>query len=190
MRTANGVLFTTVLAALVVASAETQQTPAASMARNDSLLARIAQYFARPFNDSLRRALFDSAEARPDVSITVSPSVAPWMCYHDTAVVHKVMNAVLSSGFVIGNMRGQLRSGQKGDQPYAGLLGVLEVYASIRRRVLNYEVPEVEQFSSLEASGRLDEYADSVGRDPATECPKRQPRPGNLKLMPLADSTF
>src|SRR5260370_41524815 len=79
---------------------------------SDSLLAFIDRFLNEPTHyGRLWRAILDSAEARPDVKITISPSVVPWFCgMGRSAGERKAFASLLLGAFVAGNMRQQLTS--------------------------------------------------------------------------------
>jgi len=131
--------------------------------RNRPLMALIDSFLQHPFNEDLRVGLFDSANARPDVTVNITGSVTPFLCYADTASIVRALDALLLTAFVAGDMREQLRMGRDTDQPEAGIRAVLNVYQIIQSRVPNYRVPEVDQWREAQASSRLSAVADSLG---------------------------
>ena len=142
--------------------------PAESQARDStrptilpsgSLLALIDAFLTRPFaNPDLRTALIDSAEARSDVAITISQQLLPWILETDTTVFRRAMRGLFLSAFVAGNMREQLVSRVKGDQPYAGVVAVLDVYLMVRARAPAYRQPTLDEWLHLREQGKLRQH--------------------------------
>ena len=161
--------------ALSVAAARPAAAQADPPARNRPLIAMIDRFLSRPFDEDLRVGLLDSAEARADVLIDIKASVTPFLCYGDTAALIRGLDALLLTAYVSGDMREQLVRGRSGDQPEAGLRGVLTVYGVIRSRVLDYRVPEVDAWSEASAANRLAALADSLKRQ-SGDCVRKPAR--------------
>lgn len=173
-------------AVCVLAVAAPLRSQVEAPARNRPLVGLIDRFLARPFDEDLRVGLLDSANVRPDVMVSISASVTPFLCYTDTASVIRGLDALLLTAFVSGNMRQQLVSGRSADQPEAGLRAVLTVYDTIRTRVANYRVPEVDAWRQALAAGRLAAVADSLRQHADEDCPHRTARYSpNAALSPV-----
>src|SRR5207245_2019432 len=114
--------------------------------RNGALVALVDSFFERPFRTDLPRTIMESAISRADVKVDLTTTVLPWTCYADTSTVIKTLDGVLTIAYIAGNMLGQLHTGQRGDQPKDGILGVFLAYNAIQSRVKEYKVPELEQW--------------------------------------------
>jgi len=170
---------------LLLSSVGPLAAQAAPPARNRPLIALIDTFLLRPFNDDLRVGLLDSANVRPDVMVDVTASVTPFICYGDTATAIRALDGLLMTAYVAGNMREQLRTGRNGDASEFGLRAELAVYDVIRSRVANYFVPELNEWKTVLAAGRLPAYADSLRRHPLPDCVQKPARfPPGAQLGP------
>lgn len=152
--------------------------------RNQPLIALIDGFMKRPFQEDARTAILDSAEARSDVVITLSTAVMPSFCYKDEASSVKAFDALLLTAFVAGNMRAQLVAGRAGEDVEAGLRSAVAVYATIRERVPQYYVPELNEWQAADSAGRLSAVAERLART-TKECRKKAARfPKNAVLAP------
>ena len=157
-------------------------------ARNRQLLSVVDSFFAHPLRSELWKAMFDSAQARTDVKNVAYVGMMPWRCYGDTAQVIRTMDQILLYGFIAGNMQHQLLTGVKQQESVAGLHGQLRIYDSLRAKVLNYGIPEMEIWREYRSLGRMPQLVDSLTR-PHEPCAMRPPRfPGVPDLRPLGDS--
>jgi len=168
-----------------------QQTAPTPPERNRPLLGLIEQFFARPLAHSeLRRAFYDSANARADISIEITGVLTPWYCYGDDAKEIKALDDLLTAGYLAGNLEAQLRSGLARDQPAAGMAGALRVYDALQAKIRNYFVPELDQWRTRRASGGLFALADSLSHSQDYDCPAKKTKryPGKVQLRPVPDS--
>jgi hypothetical protein len=180
-RTLALVASVTLFAALVATPLSAQQAPPA---KNLPLIAMIDGFLKSPFSSDVRAAILDSAEARPDVMVSISLAVLPAMCYKDESTSVRALDALLLTAFVSGNMRAQLQSGTASDQVEAGLRGVIEVYNVIVAKVPNYHVPEVKEWIAAESEGKLGDVANRLAAQ-TRECRKKPARfPKNAQLAP------
>jgi len=140
---------------------------------SDSLLAFIDRFLNEPTHYArFWRAILDSAEARPDVRITISPSVVPWLCgMGRSAADRKAFASLLLGAFVAGNMRQQLISKKKGDQPQSGMQAVVHVYKQVRGRLPAFTDSIADRWVALDSTGEFPRHADSVAAYPMKECP-------------------
>jgi len=144
--------------------------------QNRALLALIDTFFAHPLRTALHKDITDSAIASPNVTVTLGPNVEPWLCYSDTGTVIKALDGVLTVAFMAGDMRDQLVSGHRGDQPGAGMWGALLVYQAIRSRIPDYQVPELDGWKVRADAGQLKAVADSIAGLPSSHCPQTPQR--------------
>ena len=151
----------------------------------------IAAFFAEPFAMGGRVRLLDSAQARPDVDISLTVAVLPWACYGDKDKTVQALDALLTTAYLAGNMDEQLRRGKAADQVEAGLHGVLRVYARVRQKVRNYYVPEVDRWAARDSAGTLAVVADSLHRNSREDCDKSKlvRFPGKTRLEVSTDTT-
>ncbi len=166
-----GVLF--FLGSLVAVGTSVSAAAQAAEPNSDSLVTLIDRFLRNPIAHSgLRSALVDSAEARSDVSITISAAIAPWLCHVQRGDdVDRAFKSLLLAAFVAGNMRAQLVSGVKEDQPQAGVTATLRVYEVIRSEAGTISDSTLDQWLVLEEAGALKAHIDSVLADPRTGCP-------------------
>ena len=182
---------------LVLASALTagglrgQQSPTTPAERNRQLLGLIEHFFARPLaHADLRKAFYDSANARADISIDITALLTPWYCYADDSKEVKALDDLLTAGYLAGNMEAQLRSGFSRDRPAAGMAGALRVYDALQAKVRNYLVPELDRWRARRDTGGLIALADSLSHATDTDCPAKKVKryPGKVELRPVPDS--
>lgn len=145
--------------------------------RNRPLIAMIDSFIAHPYplNENVTGAIADSAVVRSDVMVTISSSVTPYLCYADSSRVVRVLDGLLLSAFIAGDMREQLAAGRQGDQPEAGMRAMLAVYEAIQRRFADYRVPELDQWREAQAAGQLAGVADSL-KQRKGDCAKKPAR--------------
>jgi hypothetical protein len=130
----------------------------------------IERFFDNPLNGELGQGIVDSAFASSDVSMTLSASLVPFMCYPDSAVAIKALDQLLFQAYVAGNMQAQLKSGSNADRPEDGIRGVLRAYRAVRAKVTYYFVPEVDRWAARDST-TLRGLADSLARSPQPDCP-------------------
>jgi len=161
------------------------QADSSAASRNREILAQVDSFFAHPFSRSLGRAVLTAASDRADVMVSLQPGLMPWMCYDDRPAELKTLNGILTLGYLAGDMRSQLQSGKKGDDPQAALRGILAAYSSIQLRVPNYSVPEIERWKQATENGQMARLADSLVQHPPRSCTKRPLRlTGPVTLSP------
>jgi hypothetical protein len=161
--------------ALLLAPGEARaQTTSATRVGSDSLHHLIASFLAEPIKyGSMYREIIDSAEKSPLVKVTISAGVAPWMCeLPKESSVARAMQALFFAAFIAGDMRAQLESGVKGDQPVAGVLAVLGVYEQAKLKVMNLDVPTMERWIELRRQGTLDAEVRAIAAHPPKGCTK------------------
>jgi hypothetical protein len=169
------------LAALIVCSANavSAQRPAPERApvASDSLLSLLDRFLADPTRNGRRwREILDSAEANPNVVVTITAGVAPWICgASEKSSMERALRSILTGAFVAGNMREQLRGRTTGDQPLAGVLATLDSYQKIRARVLNFRLAELDRWAELQAGDSLAAHVDMLAAHPPTDCPRSPP---------------
>jgi len=88
----------------------------------------------------------------------------PWILETDTTVFRRAMRALFLSAFVAGNMRAQLVSRVKGDQPYPGVVAVLDVYLMVRARAPAYRQPTLDEWLHLREQGKLRQHVAQLAR--------------------------
>jgi len=148
------------------------QAPSTRNGSPDSLIASIDRLLQNPsVTSSVWMALLDSAEARSDVSLTLSANLLPWHCHLDNAAPERrTFASVMLGAFVAGNMREQLRSGKKMDSPVQGLKAVLSVYGMLRNRSPEFTDRTLDEWSVLEKNKRLSSLVDSLVLQPEQKC--------------------
>jgi len=182
-----GVLIGLIVGRAVSAPAQTAGG-AGSSSSTAAALDSIDAFLAEPltYDGFFRgRALVRMAEQRPDVLVVLTRYVAPWICehlelavpdtshfdLHDDRWMYRSLGERRSMIYLAGNMRAQLATGRRGDQPYAGARTVLHASdsRSLRGRALG-EHPEVRHWAALESAGALRPYMDSLAALPNDPC--------------------
>jgi len=159
-------------------------------ARNAALLQMIHQFLEHPLRYSeYRKAFYDSANARADISIDITPSLMPWYCYADASPV-KALDDLMTAGYLAGNMEAQLLAGVSGDKPVEGIEGVLKTYDLVRAKVRNYFVPELDKWLAFRSGRRIQSLVDSLrgASDDGCPTPKPQRWRGRVDLRPVPDT--
>jgi hypothetical protein len=65
---------------------------------------------------------------------------------------------MLTAAFLVGNVDAQLLRGAKKDDPYAGVLQVIDTYRQMQRNNVKLKIAEVEKFIEMEKHGKLKAY--------------------------------
>ncbi|MBS0658617.1 MAG: hypothetical protein JSR82_10285 [Verrucomicrobia bacterium] len=117
----------------------------------------IARFRADPTSQDGREAALEImrfADKSPLVNVIISPKSVPWI----GEKIEMKHNSLLLAAFVAGNVRSQMDSGNRKDDPVAGVRQALETYRKIREQVPDFRVASLEKFAELEATGKLTEY--------------------------------
>ena len=146
------------------------QTPPPIPVPNRAFVAMIDSFFAHPIGSDLIKPIKDSVTIRPDVFVAISTGVMPWRCYADTNRYVRYLDVLLIAGYIAGDARHQLVSGVKGSNAAEGIRGILSVYAAIRRKIPNYEIPEVRAWAAQRESHGLETVADSIAQTRSPNC--------------------
>jgi hypothetical protein len=96
------------------------------------------------------------------VHISLSHEVVPWMKNGDPPDADT--RTMLLAAYVAGNVSSQLKSGKVHDDIYAGWQQVLTTYAQILAINPAAKISEVEDLRSREAAGKLQSYAEELGK--------------------------
>ncbi len=124
----------------------------------------------------------------PDVTLTISPAVTPWMKedgrLEDTKQIDLARGLLLAAYFA-GNVKSQLaqKSKNKDDDMRAGWLTVIRVHERFASQNLG-AFPSVERLAQLEKMGWLAEYAGILKQEHATarRTPPSSPVPAKERL--------
>jgi len=135
-------------------------------ARNRALVALIDRFLAAPqSNADLWRAIAESAQVRSDVTVELTPQVAPWLCTsRKTTPDRQALSQLLVGAYIAGNMRHQLVTGAKRDEPRAGMESVVNVYRAVSGRVFAFKDLTAEEWMVADSLGTLPALADTLGR--------------------------
>jgi hypothetical protein len=141
-------------------------------APKDSIIALIDRFLSAPrSNADLWSAIVDSARARSDVVVELTPHVVPWVCTaRRRSAEGQALASLLVGAYVAGNMRAQLVSGLKKDEPQAGVDAVVRVYRAVRGRVLDFVDPTAEHWLVADSLGTLPALVDSLSHDYDPTC--------------------
>lgn len=158
--------------------------------RNRDLLALMRRFLDHPADRRVWQAVFDSASARRDMTVELSSTITPWICYQDSSRSVRTMDSVLTIAFIVGSAMPQLEDGRKRDRPRAGLRAVLRVYPLVQEASPGYLVPEVDRWRQWARAEPLDRLADSLASAPGRDCPDPMPRRygGRVKIRSIPDS--
>ena len=137
---------------------------------NRAFVALIDSFLAHPIGSDLVKPIKDSVTIRPDVLVAISTGVMPWRCYADTNRYVRYLDVLLIAGYIAGDARHQLVSGVKGSNAAEGLGGILSVYGAIRRKIPNYEIPEVRAWAAQRDLHGLQTVADSIAKVRGPNC--------------------
>jgi hypothetical protein len=67
------------------------------------------------------------------------------------------VRSTLTAAFLVGNVDAQLLRGDKKDDPYAGLLRMIDTYRQMQRKNVKLKIPEVEKFIDMEKHGKTED---------------------------------
>jgi hypothetical protein len=94
------------------------------------------------------------AEESPEVEVSVSPAVLPWM----KANPAPKYGDILLAAFMAGTIRSELDRGVVKSDAVAGTEQVIETYQKLKKTNPTLRIPEVETFIQLQAQGKLKEH--------------------------------
>ncbi len=138
----------------------------ATFTKADAIKA-IANFKQQPLTENGRVAagkIIEFAEQSDDVTVHIAESLVPWL--HDKT--DEKYRALLLGAYVAGNVKSQLDRGDNGvkrDDPYAGMLVVIEVYQQIKGTDKKYDIPKIEEFIELEAQHKLKGHLERLLRE-------------------------
>jgi hypothetical protein len=148
---------TTILMALCVLF---QQQPAGqapttkpAAVTNEHALAAIDRFMANPSVGEDARTIIRFAEDSPDVLVNLHPAAIPWMDEDQSKE-----EQVLTTAYLAGNVRSQLKSGKNANDSYAGVLAAIEVYKKLQEKNKDLKVAGVDRFIEMESKGELKAY--------------------------------
>jgi hypothetical protein len=95
------------------------------------------------------------AEKNDSVVVYITDKVVPFLS--NVKIPHEDL-ALLLSAFVVGNVDTQLLRNEKKDQPYDGVVEMIETYRRMRTRDPAVRIAEVEKFIEMEKRGELKKY--------------------------------
>ena len=95
------------------------------------------------------------AEKSTDVMLTITPKLTPFLT---NIRLPERDRSLLLAAYIIGNVDSQLLHNEKKDDPYSGVLEVIETYRQMQKRNAAVILPEIENFIELEKRGELKKY--------------------------------
>lgn len=98
------------------------------------------------------------AEKSTDVILTITPKRAPYLSDMNISTEDR---SLLLAAYVVGNVDLQLVRNEKKDDPYSGILEVIETYRQMQKKDPTLSLPEIENFIELEKRGELKKYVTS-----------------------------
>lgn len=90
--------------------------------------------------------------------VLVSVGYLPWAGNRDLPTGGQVLMAA----FVAGNIQKQIRDGTVEPRPYAGVLAAMQVYMKLKSDDSEFQIPQMENFISMEKRGVLRKHIASV----------------------------
>jgi hypothetical protein len=121
-------------------------------------LQAITTFRAEPTSELGRAAgglIFDFVETSPAVLVNVTNKALSFLSNRAISLADR---STLTAAFLVGNVDAQLLRGEKKDNPYAGLLQVIDTYRQMQRKNPRLKIAEVDQFIELEKRGALKAY--------------------------------
>lgn len=121
----------------------------------------ITEFRAHPLSPRGRAAaqmVRDFAEKDDSVLLKVTEKLVPFL---SNLKLTPEDRALLLAAYVVGNVDSQLLHHEKKDDPYAGVLEVIETYRKMKVKDPMLVLPEIENFIDLQNKGELKEYAES-----------------------------
>jgi len=140
------------LAPLGAELAAADDTASGEIAEKD-VRAAIREFLETPWTgrpSQSRRTIHTFAGQSKEVLVITCDTTFSW--FGDLGQPYR---GVLFDAYVAGNVRSQLDSGIKGDDPYSGLIQVFRVYRHLRAESPDYRVPELEKLLALHRKGKL-----------------------------------
>ena len=120
--------------------------------------AAIERFLASPGPGDDAKMINQFAQNSNDVMVGMSYQVLPWAAHKPE---YKYSGALLTA-FVAGNVKSQLDSGKNGDDPYAGVLGVIKAYEVLQKRDNTLKIPEIDEQIAMEKKGELKAWVDKA----------------------------
>jgi hypothetical protein len=126
----------------------------------DIALKAIALFRANPGSEDGRGAaaiIFRFAEASPDVTITLSKDLLPWVGTNPGSKYE----SLLLAAYIAGSTQAQLLNAKSGDDKLAGTLLLNEIYLKLQQDEPNLHIDTIEKSIELQKQGKLKEYLES-----------------------------
>jgi hypothetical protein len=121
------------------------------------MIALIDRFLADP-NVKDAKPIMDFMTNSPKVMVVIDQRLDVG---HDSAL-NDDAKALLSAGFVAGNVRAQLESGVKENAPVDGVRGMLRVYAALKSKDEGLRAAAVDTLAEKEAAGTLEEHVKAL----------------------------
>jgi len=102
--------------------------------------------------------IFEFVETSPEVLVNITKKAVPFL---SNDAIPLAARSILTAAFFVGNVDAQLLRGDKKDNPYAGVLQVIDTYRQMQRNNAKLKIAEVERFIELEKRGELKDYVTS-----------------------------
>jgi hypothetical protein len=126
----------------------------------DVALKAIATFREEPMSERATVAaaiLVRFARESPDVAVTASPALIPWM----EAKPLPKESSILLTAYIAGSVRAQLESGHMKNDAVAGEEQVIETYQKLQQTTPTLHIDSVEKLVDLQKQGKLKETFDS-----------------------------
>jgi hypothetical protein len=102
--------------------------------------------------------ILEFVESSPEVVVNITKRAVPFL---SNDAIPLAVKSTLTAAFVAGNVDAQLLRGDKRDDPYAGVLQVIDTYRQMQRNNADLKIAEVEEFIEMEKRGELKAYVSS-----------------------------
>lgn len=136
-------------------------TPPAQTISKQTVLDAIMTFRVDPLSEDGRRAggivvLF--TDQSHDVVVNLRQKTLPFLSNKSLPEKYR---ATLLAAFVVGNVDSQLLRHQKKDDPYAGMLQMIDSYRQMQNKNRKLRIMEVEKFIEMQNRGELKAYVSS-----------------------------
>ena len=124
-------------------------------------LKAIALFRANPGSEDGRGAaaiIVRFAEASPDVTITLSKDLLPWVGTNPGSKYE----SLLLAAYIAGSTQAQLLNAKSGDDRLAGTMLLNETYLKLQQDEPNLHIEAIEKLMELQKQGKLKEYLESI----------------------------
>lgn len=124
-------------------------------------LKAIALLQREPASDRGRSAaalILKYADASPDVEVTIDPALMPWINQDPPP---RYLDVLLGA-YIAGNVRPQIETGVKKDNPLSGITQVIDTYRQLKKADISLFILSIENYAKLQSQGKLKSTIESI----------------------------